>query len=81
MLKPRFPVPEGRPQQRRAAAPVAKQDYDGFSIGQNVRHAKFGTGVIIEGSAKAGSARLNVVNFGKQGIKVLDTKFAKLEAV
>ena len=82
VFKPRFPVPEGRPQQSRAewAAPAAKQDYDGFSIGQNVRHAKFGTGVIIEGEHKADSARLTV-NFGKQGIKVLDTKFAKLEAV
>jgi len=35
---------------------------------------------LVEGERKAGSARLTV-NFGKQGIKVLDTKFAKLEAV
>ena len=82
VLKPRFPVPESRPQQSRAewAAPVAKQDYGGFRIGQNVRHPKFGTGVIIEGEHKADSARLTI-NFGKQGIKVLDTKFAKLEVV
>ena len=56
------------------------QSYGGFRIGQNVRHAKFGTGVIIDAADKGGSARLTI-NFGKQGIKELDTGFAKLEAV
>lgn len=56
------------------------QEYAGFCIGQNVRHAKFGTGVIIDAVNKGESARLTV-NFGKEGIKELDTKFAKLEAV
>lgn len=82
VLRPRFPVPEGislRQREEPAAAPQPS-DFDGFTLGQNVRHAKFGTGVIIDGEHKAGSARLTV-NFGKQGIKVLDTKFAKLEAV
>ena len=80
--KPRFPVPEGRPPQCGAEQPkwAEPADYGGFRIGQNVRHPKFGTGVIIEGEHKAGSARLTI-NFGKQGIKVLDAKFAKLEAV
>lgn len=58
----------------------AAQDYDGFRIGQNVRHNKFGTGVIIEALNKGESARLTI-NFGKNGIKELDTAFAKLEAV
>lgn len=56
------------------------QEYAGFRIGQNVRHAKFGTGVIIDAVNKGESAWLTV-NFGKQGVKELDTKFAKLEAV
>lgn len=56
------------------------QTYAGFRIGQNVRHAKFGTGVIIEAVNKGESARLTI-NFGKAGIKELDTAFAKLEAV
>ncbi|MCF7521550.1 UvrD-helicase domain-containing protein [Neisseria sp. ZJ106] len=56
------------------------QSYDGFRIGQNVRHAKFGTGVIIDALDKGQSARLTI-NFGKAGIKDLDTKFAVLEAV
>lgn len=56
------------------------ESFDGFYIGQNVRHAKFGTGVIIEAVHKEKSARLTI-NFGKQGMKELDTAFAKLEAV
>ena len=70
---------------RRSDIPAADtyqpaQSYGGFRIGQNVRHAKFGTGVIIDAADKGGSARLTI-NFGKQGIKELDTGFAKLEAV
>ncbi|MGN6900367.1 hypothetical protein ACTHT7_10170, partial [Neisseria sp. P0017.S010] len=38
----------------------------------------FGTGVIIDAVDKGESARLTI-NFGKQGVKELDTKFAKLE--
>ena len=56
------------------------QDYAGFRIGQNVRHAKFGTGVIIDAASKGESARLTI-NFGKGGMKELDTAYAKLEAV
>ncbi|UOO82034.1 UvrD-helicase domain-containing protein [Uruburuella testudinis] len=56
------------------------QDYAGFRIGQNVRHAKFGTGVIIEAVNKGESARLTI-NFGQHGVKELDTAYAKLEAV
>ncbi|RPD90875.1 DNA helicase II [Neisseria weixii] len=56
------------------------QEYAGFRIGQNVRHTKFGTGVIIDAVDKGESARLTI-NFGKEGVKELDTKFAKLEVV
>lgn len=56
------------------------QEYAGFRIGQNVRHAKFGTGVIIDAVDKGESARLTI-NFGKEGIKDLDTKFAKLDTI
>lgn len=59
---------------------TTKQGYAGFYIGQNVRHSKFGTGVIIDGVDKGESARLTI-NFGKEGIKELDTAFAKLEAL
>ena len=51
-------------------------DFDGFQLGQNVYHERFGTGVIIDAARKAEGARLTI-NFGKQGIKELDTVFAK----
>ena len=48
----------------------------GFHIGQNVRHAKFGLGVVV--SAEGGpDARLQV-NFGHQGMKWLALEYAKL---
>lgn len=59
---------------------VPLESFDGFYLGQNVRHEKFGTGVIIDAVSKGRHARLTI-NFGKQGIKELDTAFAKLEAV
>ena len=51
----------------------------GFRIGQNVKHGKFGEGVIIhlEGSGNDARAR---INFGKLGIKELALGIAKLEA-
>lgn len=54
----------------------ASPDFDGFQLGQNVHHERFGTGVIIDATHKAEGARLTI-NFGKQGIKELDTVFAK----
>lgn len=69
------PLPE-----RRDIPPLPAANLDGFAIGQNVRHDKFGTGVIIDGTDKGGSARLTI-NFGKNGIKELDTRFAKLTVV
>lgn len=55
------------------------RDHGGFRIGQQVRHAKFGTGVIIgaEGSGKNTQVE---VNFVDHGIKRLALEFAKLEA-
>lgn len=52
------------------------EDFDGFQLGQNVHHERFGTGVIIDASHKAEGANLTI-NFGKQGIKELNTLFAK----
>lgn len=57
-----------------------EKSFAGFFIGQNVRHEKFGMGVIIQALDKGESARLTI-NFGKQGIKELDTAYAKLTAV
>ncbi len=57
---------------------VTPADFAGFHLGQNVRHPSFGTGVVIDALSKGDSARLTI-NFGKNGIKELDTQYAKLE--
>jgi DNA helicase-2/ATP-dependent DNA helicase PcrA len=51
----------------------------GFRIGQNVVHAKFGPGVIVDAEGQGGDARVQV-NFGKQGVKWLAVAVAKLQA-
>jgi DNA helicase-2/ATP-dependent DNA helicase PcrA len=59
----------------------AKQAEDtGFRIGQNVLHAKFGTGVIVNAEGGGPEARLQV-NFGRNGVKWLALAYAKLEKV
>lgn len=57
----------------------AKQAEDtGFRIGQNVVHAKFGAGVIVNAEGSGQDARLQV-NFGRNGVKWLALAYAKLE--
>jgi DNA helicase-2/ATP-dependent DNA helicase PcrA len=51
----------------------------GFRIGQNVTHAKFGAGVIVDAEGDGGDARVQV-NFGRQGVKWLAVAVAKLQA-
>ncbi|MDO5687062.1 MAG: 3'-5' exonuclease [Neisseria sp.] len=63
---------------RRVETLNTARDFAGFAIGDNVRHAKFGTGVIVDALSKGDSARLTV-NFGREGMKELDTAYAKLE--
>ena len=82
-LTPRF-----QRQQAFAAFPSRKtesfqmkkaRDTGGFRIGQNVVHAKFGAGVIIDAEGQGGDARVQV-NFGAQGVKWLAVAVAKLQA-
>ncbi|MDR1646654.1 MAG: UvrD-helicase domain-containing protein [Zoogloeaceae bacterium] len=49
----------------------------GLTIGSNVRHAKFGFGVIVD--AETGSDARVQVNFGSAGMKWLALAYAKLE--
>ena len=56
-----------------------RRDTGGFRIGQNVVHAKFGSGVIIDAEGQGGDARVQV-NFGKAGVKWLAVSVAKLQA-
>lgn len=51
----------------------------GFRIGQSVKHAKFGLGVIVNAEGGGNDARVQV-NFGNAGMKWLALSVAKLEA-
>jgi len=55
------------------------KEVGGFRIGQNVIHAKFGPGVILDAEGMGGDARVQV-NFGRGGIKWLAVAVAKLQA-
>ena len=50
----------------------------GFRIGQQVVHAKFGNGVIVDAEGSGTEARLQV-NFGRQGMKWLAIQYANLQ--
>ncbi|HEU4622487.1 MAG TPA: UvrD-helicase domain-containing protein [Burkholderiaceae bacterium] len=52
----------------------------GLRIGQSVRHAKFGDGVIVNLEGGGSDARAQI-NFGRQGMKWLALSVAKLETV
>ncbi len=54
------------------------QAQTGFRIGQNVRHAKFGEGVVINLEGSGSDARAQI-NFGRQGVKWLALGVAKLD--
>ena len=51
-----------------------------FAIGQNVRHAKFGEGVVLSCEGRGTDARVQV-KFRNEGVKWLALEFAKLQAV
>ena len=55
------------------------RDIGGFRIGQNVVHAKFGAGVIVDAEGQGSDARVQV-NFGNHGVKWLAVSVAKLQA-
>jgi len=52
----------------------------GLRLGQRVRHAKFGEGVIINFEGQGAHARINV-NFARDGAKWLVLSYANLEAM
>jgi len=67
----------------RTSAPPARLSRElpgGFRIGQNVRHSKFGYGVIVAAEGGGNDAKL-CINFGDAGVKWLLMSVAKLEAV
>src|SRR5206468_5601936 len=50
-----------------------------WRVGQSVKHAKFGVGVIIDAEGRGDDARVQV-NFRNAGVKWLALEYAKLEA-
>jgi len=64
----------------RAGFEMQRPDEQPFSIGQSVRHAKFGDGVVIDCEGRGLDARVQV-RFASQGTKWLALQYAKLTAV
>jgi DNA helicase II / ATP-dependent DNA helicase PcrA len=58
---------------------AAKMAGGQWRIGQSVRHAKFGEGVVVNLEGGGNDARIQV-NFGPEGVKWLALSLAKLEA-
>jgi ATP-dependent DNA helicase UvrD/PcrA len=61
------------------SAPQATPPPPAWRIGQSVRHAKFGVGVIIDAEGRGDDARVQV-NFRDTGVKWLALEYAKLDA-
>ncbi len=64
---------------QRAGFEMPRPDEHPFAIGQNVRHAKFGEGVVINVEGRGLDARVQV-RFAAEGTKWLALQFAKLTA-
>jgi len=60
------------------ASPQATPPAPAWRVGQSVRHAKFGVGVIIDAEGRGDDARVQV-NFRDTGVKWLALEYAKLE--
>lgn len=63
----------------RVSGPLATPPAPTWRIGQSVRHAKFGIGVIIDSEGRGSDARVQV-NFRDAGVKWLALDYARLEA-
>jgi DNA helicase-2/ATP-dependent DNA helicase PcrA len=61
----------------RAADRVLRDDI-GWRIGQSVKHAKFGLGIIVDAEGRGTDARVQV-NFRDAGVKWLALEYAKLQ--
>ena len=64
---------------RVTGAPQATPAAPAWRIGQSVRHAKFGLGVIIDAEGRGNDARVQV-NFRDVGVKWLALEYANLQA-
>ncbi len=64
--------------QRPSFSPAGVDNATGFHIGQNVKHARFGAGVVIGTEGRGADARVQV-HFREGGQKWLALEYAKLE--
>ena len=60
-------------------ATSSSQQYP-IKIGQSVRHAKFGEGVVVSYEGNASDLAIKI-NFGREGLKTLMMEYAKLEKI
>lgn len=60
--------------------PTPKYANTPYAIGQNVRHSKFGDGVVLSCEGRGTDARVQV-KFRKEGVKWLAVEYAKLQTV
>ena len=70
---------EGAPDTSRARFETARPDAYPFGVGQNVRHTKFGDGVVLNFEGRGLDARVQV-KFRSEGVKWLALQYAKLTA-
>jgi DNA helicase II / ATP-dependent DNA helicase PcrA len=70
---------EGSPDTSRANFETKRPDAHPFAIGQNVKHAKFGEGVVVNFEGRGLDARVQV-KFREDGVKWLALQYAKLTA-
>jgi len=68
-------APSAKPE---ALARSVSEKSSGWRIGETVYHKKFGEGVIVNIEGGGANSRANI-NFGRQGMKLLDLSVAKLE--
>ena len=68
-----------QPAPTQVGGPTATPPLPAWRVGQSVRHAKFGLGVIIDAEGRGTDARVQV-NFHDAGVKWLALDYARLEA-
>ncbi len=71
---------EGAPDVTRAGFETRKSEELPFAVGQNVLHAKFGEGVVLNFEGRGNDARVQV-KFRGEGVKWLALQYAKLTAI
>ena len=70
-------IPNSKPRMKGSASGILDSDNSKWSIGQNVLHAKFGEGIIVNCEGGVSDGRVQV-KFSQYGIKWLSLEYAKL---